>query len=83
MSEYHSHFDPLRPPTRAGRIVVLLAGPALWVVGFAILAWAVGQTDLIWKGVVLAAAAFVLGLVFLLFMRALRVRDERRPEPGR
>ena len=83
MSEYHSHFEPLRRPTRIERIVVLLAGPALWIVAFSVVAWAAGQTDLIWKGVAIAAATSVLALVFLLVMRALRLREERQAGPPR
>jgi hypothetical protein len=83
MSEYHSHFEALRRPTRIDRIVVLLAGPVLWVVAFAAVAWASGHTDLIWKGVAVAAASFAIGSVALLIMRAGRLREERRPEPRR
>jgi hypothetical protein len=83
MSEYHSHFDPLRPPTRRGYAVVLLAGPVLWIIGFSVVAWAADRTELIWMGLTIAAAAFVIGLVYLLLMRAERLREERDAQPRR
>jgi hypothetical protein len=49
---------------------VLLAGPILWVVALDIVAWAAGQSDLIWIGFAVAAASFLLGLVVLLPARA-------------
>jgi hypothetical protein len=82
MSDHRARFRPLRPPTRLGRAAVVLAGPILWVVGLAVVAWAEDKTELIWLGLEVAAAAFVLGLVFLLLMRAQRLREERQLEPG-
>ena len=81
MSDHRARFRPLRPPTKLGRLVVLLAGPILWLVAFVIVAWAEDGTDLIWLGLSSAAASFVLGLVFLLVMRSQRLRAERGPEP--
>jgi hypothetical protein len=85
MSELHPEFQPLRAPTRAGRVAVLLAGPLLWVVVLEIVAIVAGQTDLIWIGILIAAGAFLVGLVFLLFMRSQRLKQEREAlrEPAR
>jgi hypothetical protein len=83
MSDYHAHFEPLRRPTTLGRVLVLLAGSALWIAALVIVAWAAGETWLIWLGMVIAAASFVLWLVPLLLLRAERVREERKPEPSR
>ena len=81
MSDHRARFRPLRPPTKLGRLVVLLAGPVLWLVALVIIAWVEDKTDLIWLGLLVAAAAFLLGLVFLLVMRSQRLREEREPEP--
>jgi len=65
-----------------GRFAIVLIGPILWIVGFVVIAWVADTTDLIWLGLQVAGAAFALGLVFLLVMRAQRLREERQPEPG-
>lgn len=82
MSDRRARFRPLRPPTTLGRIAVVLTGPILWIVGLVVIGWFADKTDLIWLGLEVAGAAFVLGLVFLLVMRAQRLREERQPEPG-
>ena len=82
-SETRARFHPLRPPTRAGRVAILLAGPVLWLVGLAALAIAVGETDLILVGLVIAGGSFLLGIVFLLFARAWRLKEEGEPAPRR
>lgn len=81
MSDHRARFRPLRPPTKLGRLVVLLAGPVLWLVALLFVAWVQDRTELIWLGLSVAAAAFVLGLVFLLVMRSQRLREEKEPEP--
>ncbi len=83
MSDLHAHFDPLRPPSRAARAVVLLTAPLLWLVVLSILAAALDATDLIWYGLAIAAGSCLLGIVVLLPMRARRVREEREPGPPR
>jgi hypothetical protein len=85
MSELQPEFRPLRAPTRADRVAVLLAGPLLWVVALEIVAFVAGQSDLIWIGILIAAGSFLVGLVFLLFMRSQRLRQEREAlrEPAR
>ena len=82
-SETRARFRPLRPPTRAGRVAVLLAGPVLWVATLAILGIAMGKTDLILLGLVIAGGSFLLGIVFLLFARAWRLKEEEKPAPRR
>jgi hypothetical protein len=85
MSELQPEFRPLRAPTRADRVAVLLAGPLLWVVALEIVAFVAGQSDLIWIGILIAAGSFLVGLVFLLFMRSQRLKQEREAlrEPAR
>ncbi len=82
-SETRARFRPLRPPTRAGRVAVLLAGPLLWLVALVILAIAMGETDLVLVGLVIAGGSFLLGIVFLLFARAWRLKEEKEPAPRR
>lgn len=66
-------------------MAVLLAGPLLWVVALEIVAFVAGQSDLIWIGILIAAGSFLVGLVFLLFMRSQRLKQEREAlrEPAR
>jgi hypothetical protein len=82
-SDTRARFRPLRPPTRAGRAAVLLAGPLLWVAAIEIVAIAAGDTDLIWLGLVIAGGSFLLAAVFLLLARAHRLKVERGPAPRR
>ena len=82
-SDTRARFRPLRPPTRAGRVAVLLAGPLLWVAGLVIVAIVAGETDLIWIGLLIAGGSFLLGGVFLLLARAHRLKEEREPAPRR
>ena len=82
-SETRARFQPLRPPTRAGRVAVLLAGPLLWLAVLVIVAIAAGETDLIWLGLVIAGGSFLLGGVFLLLARMHRLKEEEEPAPPR
>jgi len=82
-SETRARFRPLRPPTRAGRVAVLLAGPLLWLAALVIVAIVAGETDLIWLGLVIAGGSFLLAAVFLLLARAHRLKEEREPAPRR
>lgn len=83
MSDFHSHFEPLRPPRRLDRVALLLAAPIVWIAGLVVVAWAVDQTDLIWMSFTVAAAAALLALVFFGVMRGQRLREERELEPRR
>jgi hypothetical protein len=78
---YDVRFAPIRPPTRPARVAILLVGPLLWIAGLVIVAIAANQTHLIWLGLVIAAASFLVGIVFLLLARAKRLREEGRPAP--
>ena len=82
-SETRARFRPLRPPTRAGRVAVLLAGPLLWVAALAIVGIVAGETGLILLGLVIAGGSFLLGIVSLLIARAHRLKEEREPAPRR
>ena len=82
-SQTRARFRPLRPPTRAGRVAVLLAGPLVWVAALAIVGIVAGETDLIWIGLLIAGGSFLLGGVFLLLARAHRLKEEREPAPRR
>ena len=82
-SETRARFRPLRPPTRAGRVAVLLAGPLLWLAALVIVAIVAGETDLIWLGLVIAGGSFLLAAVFLLLAWAHRLKEEREPAPRR
>jgi hypothetical protein len=83
MSELHAHFHPLRPPSGAGRKILLLAGPLLWLA--ALVAWSVvsRRTDFILYAFVIAGGSFLVGSVTHLTARARRLREEREPAPGR
>ena len=82
-SETRARFRPLRPPTMAGRVAILLAGPLLWVAALAILGIVAGETGLILLGLVIAGGSFLLGIVFLLIARAHRLKEEKEPAPRR
>jgi hypothetical protein len=82
-SDTRARFRPLRPPTRAGRAAVLLAGPLLWVAAIEIVAIAAGDTNLIWLGLGIAGGSFLLAAVFLLLARTHRLKEEREPAPRR
>ena len=82
-SDTRARFRPLRPPTRAGRVAVLLAGPVLWVAAIEIVAIAAGETDAIWLGLVIAGGSFLLATIFLLLARAHRLKEEGEPAPRR
>jgi hypothetical protein len=82
-SDTRARFRPLRPPTWAGRVAILLAGPLLWVAALVIVAIAAGETDLIWLGLVIAGGSFLLGAVFLLLARSHRLKEEGEPAPRR
>jgi hypothetical protein len=82
-SDTRARFRPLRPPTRAGRAAVLLAGPLLWVAALEIVAIDAGKTDLIWLGLVIAGGSFLLATVFLLLAWAARLKEEGEPAPRR
>lgn len=82
-SDTRARFHPLRPPTMAGRVAILLAGPLLWVAALAILGIVAGETGLILLGLVIAGGSFLLGTVFLLIARAHRLKEEKEPAPRR
>lgn len=82
-SDTPARFRPLRPPTWAGRVALLLAGPLLWVAALVIVAIVADETNLIWIGLVIAGGSFLLGAVFLLLERAHRLKEERGPAPRR
>lgn len=70
-------FRPLRPASPARRVIVLIAGPSLWVIALAILAWVVEQGNAVGIGLLVACASLLLGFVYLLPQRRLRDRRER------
>jgi hypothetical protein len=82
-SDTRARFRPLRPPTKAARAAVALAGPLLWVASIEIVAITAGETDLIWLGLAIAGGSFLLAAVFLLLARAHRLKVERGPAPRR
>ena len=60
-------------------MLLLLAGPLIWLAALSIAAIAIGEGDLILYGLVIAGGSFVLGVVLLLPARARRLREEREP----
>ena len=83
MSELHPHFRPLRQPSSATRLVLLLAGPLLWLVALVLWAVVAKATEFILYGLVIAGGSFLLGSAILLATRAHRLREEGKPAPGR
>jgi hypothetical protein len=82
MSELHAHFQPLRQPSRTSRVVLLLAGPLLWLVFLVALAVVAKKTDFIVYGLVIAGGSFLLGGAIHFTARAQRLREEQTA-PGR
>ena len=74
-----SGFSPLRRATRARRTAVLFAGPVLWLMALLVLAAVIRRTSAAEYALLILAVAFVVAVVWLLWMRAERVRAEREP----
>jgi hypothetical protein len=64
-------------------MVLLLAGPLLWLVFLVALAVVAKKTDFILYGLVIAGGSFLLGGAIHLAARARRLREEQNPAPRR
>jgi hypothetical protein len=79
VTELHARFTPLQRAPRSSRILALVAGPVLWLVGLAAVGLVV-DAGAVQYGLEATAIAFVLSVPFCLLGRVRRVREERKAE---
>ena len=75
--ETSTRFSPLRRASRGRRKLLLIAGPLLWFVALLVLAAVISRTSAVEYALLILVASFVAALLWLLWMRAARVRSER------
>ncbi len=75
-------FEPLHPASRASLIAGVVLGPILWLLAFAIAAWAFEYSWAIAFGLAVTVASFFVSLMVLTLLREGRVRQEERYVDG-
>jgi uncharacterized membrane protein YraQ (UPF0718 family) len=71
-------FEPLRAASRRNLLVALVAGPLLWLAALVVVAWVFDESSAIAFGLLVAVASFLVSLLVLALLHALRRRQERR-----
>ena len=80
MSELPEPFAPLRRTSRFRLVVLYLVGPLLWVAALVVVSLLLREHNAVEIGLLVATAAFVVGIVLLVPQRMLRVRRENELE---
>ena len=80
MSEFPEPFTPLRRTSRSRLVVLYLVGPLLWVAAIVVVGLLVHEQDAVEIGLLIATAAFVVGILLLVPQRMLRIRRENEGE---
>ena len=75
----HPSFSPLRRATRAERVLLFTFGPLLWLAAVVVVAYVVHHGEAIGIALLVLGGSLLVAVVFLVPMRILRIRMERKP----
>lgn len=75
-----ARFEALQRAPRSRRLLALLIGPVLWLIGIVVVGIVVNRRGAVEYGLKATAIAFVVSLPICWFARARRVREERKAE---
>jgi hypothetical protein len=70
-------FHPRQPASRAGRLLLLLFGPMVWLAALLVLAFVLDRRDAVEHALVVFAVSFLGALPVLAWSRAAREREGR------
>ena len=71
-------FEPMRTASAGRKVVAVVVGPILWLVGIAVTAWLLDYSSAIQFGLAVTVGAFLISLILLALLYASRRRRERR-----
>lgn len=70
-------FEPIGRASTGRRVMLLTLGPLLWVIGIVAVSYVAGQTHAIVAALAILGVAMLIGLLVLIPLRWMRVREER------
>lgn len=72
-------FEPLRPANRAGRAVVLISGPIIWLAALVVLAVVVNRANVVGIALLILIATLLVSVALLVPSRRRAIRDREEP----